>query len=161
MATIQVGVPIPLFDRGQGGVAVVRWRHAATIAGVGQSRLKVQDRLTVADQRYENADLQLILHAKQVIPDATAALAQVDKDYEAKVERFFDTLNARRVFSTARLEYANLLGELWVAEIEALIQSIRKYLDGTRLGYRSCNRVTEWSECRFRQRYNRPLHSER
>jgi cobalt-zinc-cadmium efflux system outer membrane protein len=127
MATVQVGVPLPLFDRNQGNVVAARSRHAATIAGAAAARLKVRERLTIAYQRYENANRQLDLYAKQVIPDATAALAQVDKVYEAKGERFFDTLDARRVLTSARIEYANMLGELWAAaaEIESLIQSQR------------------------------------
>ena len=68
------------------------------------------------------------MYAKQVIPDATAALAQVDKVYEAKGERFFDTLDARRVLTSARIEYANTLGELFAAaaEIEAVTQTRSK-----------------------------------
>lgn len=124
-ATVQVGVPLPLFDRNQGNVAAARSRHAALLAAVGQARLKVRERLATAYQRYENADRQLRLYAEHVIPDATAALTQVDKVYEAKGERFFDTLDARRVLTTARIEYANALGELFAAaaEIEAVAQT--------------------------------------
>ena len=62
-----------------------------------------------------------------MLPDAAAALEQIDKVYEAKSERFFDTLDARRVLSQARIDYAQALGELWsaVAEIEAVSQPRR------------------------------------
>ena len=60
-----------------------------------------------------------------MLPDAAAALEQIDKVYAAKGERFFDTLDARRVLTQARIDYAQALGDLWaaVAEIEAVTQT--------------------------------------
>jgi outer membrane protein TolC len=62
-----------------------------------------------------------------VLPDAAAALQQIDKIYEARGERFFDTLDARRILTQARIDYAQALGDLWaaVAEIEAVVQLAR------------------------------------
>ena len=59
-----------------------------------------------------------------MLPDAAAALEQIDKIYAAKGERFFDTLDARRVVSQARIDNAEALGDLWIAaaEIEAVAQ---------------------------------------
>jgi cobalt-zinc-cadmium efflux system outer membrane protein len=124
MASVQVGVPLPLWDRNQGNVAAARARVVAATAGVDQARLRTVERLTVAYQRYENARRQLALYRTRVLPDAITALEQIDKVYEAKGERFFDTLDARRVLAQARIDYVQTLGELWsaVAEIEALTQ---------------------------------------
>ncbi len=124
MASVQVGVPLPLWDRNQGNVAAARARLASATAGVDQARLRTVERLTVAYQRYENARRQIALSRTRVLPDAATALEQIDKIYEAKGERFFDTLDARRVLAQARIDTAQALGELWaaVAEIEALTQ---------------------------------------
>jgi cobalt-zinc-cadmium efflux system outer membrane protein len=127
MANVQVGLPIPLWDRNQGNILAAQARLAAATAGVEQTRLKLVERLTHAYQRYENARRQLELYRSKVLPDAAAALAQIDKVYEAKGERFFDTLDARRVLAQSRIDYAQALGDLWaaVAEIESLIQQGR------------------------------------
>ena len=61
----------------------------------------------------------------ELLEDLRRHSPKVDKVYEAKGERFFDTLDSRRVLTTARIEYANALGELWAAEIEALIPPLR------------------------------------
>jgi cobalt-zinc-cadmium efflux system outer membrane protein len=122
--SVQVGVPLPLWDRNQGNVAAAKARVAAASAGVEQARLRAVERLTNAYQRYENARRSLDLYRTKVLPDAATALEQIDKVYEAKGERFFDTLDARRVLAQARIDYAQAFGELWaaVAEIEALLQ---------------------------------------
>lgn len=107
-----------------GSVLAARARLQAATTGVEQARLRQVERLTGAYQRYENARRQLDLYRAKVLPDAAAALAQVDKVYEARGERFFDTLDARRVLSQARIDYAQALGDLWAAaaEIEAVAQ---------------------------------------
>jgi outer membrane protein TolC len=59
-----------------------------------------------------------------VLPDAARALEQIDRVYAARGERFLDTLDARRVLTQARIDYAQSLGDLWaaIAEIEAVVQ---------------------------------------
>jgi cobalt-zinc-cadmium efflux system outer membrane protein len=87
----------------------------------------VVERLTGAYQRYENARRQLDLYRTRVLPDAAAALEQIDAVYAAKGERFFDTIDARRVLAQARIDYAQAVGDLWsaVAEIEGIAQGPR------------------------------------
>ncbi len=123
-ASVQVGVPLPVWDRNQGNILSAKYRLQSATASVEQARLRVNERLTHAYQRYENARRQLDLYKTKVLPDAAAALMQIDKVYEAKGERFFDTLDARRVLAQARIDYAQTLGDLWsaVAEIETIAQ---------------------------------------
>lgn len=124
IANAQLGIPIPVFDRNQGNVTAARGRLLAAVAGIEQARLRGLERLTGAYQRYANARRQLDLYETRILPDARAALDQILAVYEAKGERFFDTLDARRVLSQARIDYAQTLGDLWtaVAEIEAVTQ---------------------------------------
>jgi cobalt-zinc-cadmium efflux system outer membrane protein len=124
MASVLVGLPIPVWDRNQGNITAARYRLRVAEAGVEQARLRAVERLAGAYQRYENARRQLDLYKTKVLPAAAAALAQIDKVYEVRGERFFDTLDARRVLSQARIDYAQALGDLWAAaaEIEAVAQ---------------------------------------
>jgi len=124
MASVQIGVPLPVFDRNQGNIAAARHRIRVTEAGVEQARLRAVERLAGSYQRYENARRQLELYRTKILPDAAAALEQIDQVYSARGERFFDTLDARRVLSQARIDYAQFVGDLWaaVAEIEAVAQ---------------------------------------
>ena len=125
MASVQIGLPLPVWDRNQGNIVAARARLQTATAGVEQTRLRLIERLTSAYQKYENARRQVELYRTKVLPDAAAALEQIDKVYSAKGERFFDTLDARRVLAQARIDYAQALGDLWaaVAEIESVTQS--------------------------------------
>lgn len=124
MASVTVGVPLPLFDRNQGNILAAKARVHAAGAAVEQARLKSIERLTTAYQKYLNALRQLDLYRTKILPDATAALEQIDRVYAARGERFFDTLDARRVLAQARIDYAQSVGDLHAAaaEIEAVIQ---------------------------------------
>jgi cobalt-zinc-cadmium efflux system outer membrane protein len=124
MASVLVGLPLPVWDRNQGNILAARARLVAATATVEQTRLRQVERLAGAYQKYENAKRQLELYKTKVLPDAAAALEQIDKVYAAKGERFFDTLDARRVLAQARIDSAQALGDLWaaVAEIEAVAQ---------------------------------------
>ncbi len=127
MASVQVGLALPVFDRNRGNIAAAQARVVAAEAGVAQAQLRATERLAVAYQRYENARRQLDLYRTRVLPDAAAALEQIDRVYAARGERFLDTLDARRVLTQARIDYAQSLGDLWaaVAEIEAVAQRPR------------------------------------
>jgi len=127
MASVQVGLPLPVFDRNRGNIAAAQARLVAAEAGVEQARLRAAERLAGAYQRYENARRQLDLYRTRVLPDAAAALEQIDRVYAARGERFLDTLDARRVLTQARIDYAQSLGDLWsaAAEIEAVAQFAR------------------------------------
>ncbi len=82
-----------------------------TEAGVGQARLWAPERLAAAYQRYENARRQLDLYKTKILPDAEAALGQIEKMYAARGERLSDTLDARRVLAQARIDHAQTLGD--------------------------------------------------
>lgn len=127
MASVQIGLPLPAWDRNQGNIVAAKSRLQAAEVGVEQARLRTAERLAVAYQRYENARRQLELYRTKVLPDAATALEQIDKVYAARGERFFDTLDARRVLAQARIDYAQALGDLWaaIAEIEAIAQFAR------------------------------------
>jgi cobalt-zinc-cadmium efflux system outer membrane protein len=124
IANVQAGVMLPVFNMNQGNILAARARLAAATAAVEQTRLQQRERLAAAFQRYHNARRQAVLFEEQVIPDARSALAQVEKVYAATGQRFFETLDARRVLAQARIDYLQALGDAWqaVGEIEAITQ---------------------------------------
>ncbi|HEX3152879.1 MAG TPA: TolC family protein [Gemmataceae bacterium] len=127
MANVQIGVMLPFWHRNEGNILAAQGRLVQAQKGVDQARLRVRERLTAACQKYRNARRQLDLYDKQVIPDATTALKQVEMIYEAKGERFFETLDARRVLAQARVDYRQALGDAWqaISEIEGIVQATK------------------------------------
>jgi outer membrane protein, heavy metal efflux system len=128
IANVQVGVTLPVWHRNEGNILAAQGRLAQAQAGVGQARVRVRERLATAYQKYRNARRQMDLYEKEILPDAQAALEQVEKVYEAKGERFFETLDARRVLAQARIDHLQALGDCWQAlsEIEGLTQPADK-----------------------------------
>ncbi|HJZ93264.1 MAG TPA: TolC family protein [Gemmataceae bacterium] len=128
IANVQVGVTLPIWHHNEGNILAAQGRLAQAQAGVGQARVRVRERLAAVYQKYRNARRQMDLYEKEILPDARAALEQVEKVYEAKGERFFETLDARRVLAQARIDYLQALGDCWQAlsEIEGLTQPADK-----------------------------------
>jgi outer membrane protein, heavy metal efflux system len=128
MANVQVGVMLPVWNRNEGNILAARGRLAQAEAGIGQARVRLRERLTAAYQKYRNARRQADLIGHQILPDARTALEQVEKVYEARGERFFETLDARRVVAQARIDQIQAVADAWqaVTEIESLIRSGRQ-----------------------------------
>jgi cobalt-zinc-cadmium efflux system outer membrane protein len=128
IANVQVGVTLPIWNRNEGNILAAQGRLAQAQAGVGQARVKNRERLAAAYQRYRNAVRQVELYEKQILPDARTALEQVENVYEVRGERFFETLDARRVLAQARIDYLLALGDAWqaITEIETVSQPWRK-----------------------------------
>jgi cobalt-zinc-cadmium efflux system outer membrane protein len=129
MVSVQVGIPLPLWDRNQGNITSARSRTALMQAGVEQVRLRLMERLVTAYQRYDNARQQVERYRTTILPQAASALEQIEKIYDLRGERFTDTLDARRTLAQARIEYAQLQGEVWMiaAEIESIVQSPKHF----------------------------------
>jgi cobalt-zinc-cadmium efflux system outer membrane protein len=128
IAAVQVGVMLPVWNRNEGNILAAQGRLAQAEAGVGQARVRLRERLTAAYQKYRNARRQADLIEHQILPDARTALEQVEKVYEARGERFFETLDARRVVAQARIDYVQALADAWQAatEIESLTRPSRQ-----------------------------------
>jgi cobalt-zinc-cadmium efflux system outer membrane protein len=125
MANVQVGVALPVWNQNEGNILAAQGRLAQAQAGIGQARVRVRERLAAAYQRYQNARRQVELYEKQILPDARIALEQVQQVYEVRGERFFETLDVRRVLAQARIDYLQAVGDAWQAasEIEGLAPS--------------------------------------
>ena len=124
IANAQAGVMLPAWNRNQGNIRAARARLVAAEADVERARLQQRERLATAYQRVANMRRQLETLDQNVIPDATKAIEQVRQIYEARGERFFETLDARRTLAQSRIDRLNALGEWHTAraELDAITQ---------------------------------------
>src|SRR5204863_340650 len=111
-------------NRNQGNIRAARARVVAAEADVDKVRVQQRERLATAVQKAMNAQRQLEALDREIILDATRAIEQVRQIYEARGERFFEMLDARRMLAQARIDRLNTLGELHAAraEIDAIVQ---------------------------------------
>lgn len=125
-ASAQVGVRIPLWNKNQGNIAAADAEALRRAAEVEAVRLKLNERLVAAFQRYSAAQAQAEQFEKRILPQAKEALRLSKVAFESGDTKFDYTslLDAQRTLASAKLSYVQTLSEAWraVAEVEGLLQ---------------------------------------
>ena len=114
-ANVQLGIPIPIFDRNQGNIsaAEANWRGAQK--EIKRIELDLQDRLAVAFRRYANARQQVDRYRTRMVPRAKKSLSLVTKGYEKGQVKYLTALTAQQTFVQVNLSYLDSLRELRVS----------------------------------------------
>ncbi|MEZ6110683.1 MAG: TolC family protein [Pirellulaceae bacterium] len=122
---LQVALPIPLWNRNQGGVRQARAELSAAERALNRTELSLQQRLASAYQQYANARNQVQDYSRPdgILDTARRSLELVNSGYRAGELNFLDLLTAQRTNSQTNLAYIEALGELWtaIAEIDGLL----------------------------------------
>jgi len=115
VTNIQVGIPIPVFNRNQGNIrsAEAEWVRACN--EVKRIELDLQDRLAVAYRRYANARQQADRYSKRMVPRARRSLKLVTDGYEQGQVEYLTLLNAQQTYLEVNLSYLDSLRELRAA----------------------------------------------
>jgi cobalt-zinc-cadmium efflux system outer membrane protein len=117
VASVRIGVPLPLWNRNQGGILRAQGELAAAQSEVRQIELELTNRLAQAFERYSNARYQVELYTKQILPDARQSLDIVQKGYSAGEFSFLSLLLAQRTNVQTNLMYIESLRQLRAAEV--------------------------------------------
>lgn len=122
---IQAGLPIPIFNRNQGGIQQAYGDLVAAERAVQGLELQLADRLTVAFRRYQQAREQVRRYAGQMLFKAQEGLDLVTAGYRAGEIDYLTFLTSQRTYFQTQLAYIDALEQLWVAtaEIEGLLLS--------------------------------------
>jgi len=115
VTNVQLGVPLPVFDRNQGNIRRAQAEWFAARADVERTELELQDRLAVAYRRYANARQQVERYGGQIVPKAQQSLELVSAGYEQGQVEYLTLLTAQETFLRASLSYLDSLQELWSA----------------------------------------------
>src|SRR5206468_9063926 len=73
VTAVQVGVPVPIFDRNQGGIYQAQSNLARALEDAHKARADLTARLADAFERYSNNRVLLEMYATQVIPNQVQA----------------------------------------------------------------------------------------
>jgi outer membrane protein, heavy metal efflux system len=126
-AMVEVGGPLPLWNRNQGNIAAARADLTRAHATIRQVELSLAERLNLAFQRYQAARQQVEAYEREILKSARESLRLVVQGYESGDPKYGYTtvLQAQLVLFQARLVYVTALGDLWraVAEIGGLVQA--------------------------------------
>jgi cobalt-zinc-cadmium efflux system outer membrane protein len=127
--SVQVGAPIPLFNRNQGNIFAARAAVARTRQEVRATELKITELVALAIQRYQTARRQVEEYEKRIMPNAEESIKLVERGYQSGDPKYDYTalLQAQRVLAQVRLGYVAAFGELWrsVSDLAALLQQDR------------------------------------
>lgn len=120
---LQVGVPLPLWNRNQGGIRQAQAEIAEANRNVDRVELDLKRRLAEAFQSYSNARARAEIYATTILPKARQTFELVQRGYRLGEVGYLDLLTAQRTNSQTNLAYLDALGSLWAswAEIDGLL----------------------------------------
>ena len=122
---MQIGVPIPIFDRQQGNIMNAQ----GTVMKSAQEAPRVQNdlanKLADAVERYENARNLADLYRENILPDQARAFRGLyEQHQQSDTVGFVDVVNAQQTLLNSINVYINTLSLRWIAltDIGSLLQ---------------------------------------
>ena len=115
---VAVSVPIPIYNRNQGGVARAQHEFVAATRALTQLELDLQNRLAPTFERYANAKNQVKRYRQVILPTADESLSLTQKLYAAGEANYAMLLTAQRTYSQTQLGYLDAMQSLRIAEIQ-------------------------------------------
>lgn len=122
---LQAGVPLPLWNRNQGGIRQAQADIAAARRNADRVELDLKRRLAEAFQAYSTSRMQAQTYSTSILPKAQQTFDLVQRGYSLGEVGYLDLLNAQRTFSQTNFAYLESLESLWRswAQIEGLLLS--------------------------------------
>jgi cobalt-zinc-cadmium efflux system outer membrane protein len=114
----QVALPVPVFNRNQGGVQRAMAELVGAQRAVRQAELSLQDRLADSFETFANARMQVQKYRHDILPAAHQALELTRAAYAKGNVEYDDLLTSQRTNANANLEYLKALKELRTSEME-------------------------------------------
>lgn len=114
---VEVGVPIPLFNRNQGSVEAARANLERTQQEARRVELALRQRAAVAVQMYRNSRIMVDHHRKELLPRAQAAYELMVKRYGLMLASYPQVLMTQQMLFQLQTDYIAALDELWMNSI--------------------------------------------
>ena len=123
IAGIQVGIPLPLWNRNQGGIRQAQAEITEAVRNVDRVELNLNRRLADAFRQYTDAHVTASNYASDILPRAQRTFELVQRGYKQGEVGYLDVLAAQQTFSQTNLVYLDALGSLWQSyvQIEGLL----------------------------------------
>jgi cobalt-zinc-cadmium efflux system outer membrane protein len=112
VAGAQVTLPLPLWNRNQGGIAKARASLLAAQLRLETVQLRLEQRLAVEYQRYETSLIRVEALEGDILRRAQQSIDVATQGYAAGELGFLDFLTVQRTYFQANLEYLTALGQL-------------------------------------------------
>jgi len=106
---LEVGLPLPLFNRNQGNIRKARAELIAAEREVERIELSLRDRLAATFERYASAENQARNYAAEILPNAKKSLDLVQAGYRQGEFDYLTLLTAQRTYFRVNLAYLESL----------------------------------------------------
>ncbi len=119
-ANLQITLPLPLWNRNQGGIRRAFGDAMAAEQAMQRVQLDLQSRLAAAFQRYQSASNQVHEYSKPggILDKSRRTLDLLRSGYQAEEFGILDLLTAQRTFFETNLAYLDALQELTTSAME-------------------------------------------
>lgn len=117
IAEVQVGVPLPIFNRNQGNIRKAQAELAAAHCEVRRVELELRQRLAATFEQYQNARCQVEKYATRILPNARTSLELVTAGYRQGEFNYVALLTSQRTFFQVNLAYVDAIRELRAAAV--------------------------------------------
>ena len=112
LANVEVGLPLPLFNRNQGNICRAHAELVAAQSEVHRVELELHERLVGAFQHYADARHQVDVYSRSILPKAKSSLDLVASGYRQGELGYLVLLTAQRTYANVNLAYLESLREL-------------------------------------------------
>jgi len=113
IAGVQVGMPIPLWNRNQGGIRQAQAEITQAVRNVDRVELDLKRRLAGVYQEYSDAQVTAETYRNDILPRSKKTFDLVQKGYKQGEVGYLDLLAAQQTFSQTNLAYLDAVGNLW------------------------------------------------
>jgi len=118
VAGAQIGLPLPIWNRNQGGIRQARAEVAEAMRNVDRVELNLNRRLADAFRQYTDAHVTATSYAVDILPRAQRTFELVQRGYKQGEVGYLDVLAAQQTFSQTNLVYLDALGSLWQSYVQ-------------------------------------------
>lgn len=135
--TVGASVPIPVFDRNQGGIQESQYNVAKGREEQRAMKVRVLTEIADAFQAMASAHARSAILGKQVVPEARKAFDAASSGYSEGKFPYLDVLDAQRTVFDSRVQHLEALAEYLaaVADIEGLVgQSVETIVETNKTG---------------------------
>ena len=115
---VEVGMPLPIFDRNQGNIVRAQSALAAAERELQRVELDLRERLATAYWQYCNARRRAEAYAQTILPHARKSLDLTRVGYREGEFAYLALLTAQRTFHDTMLNYLSSLEDLWARSVE-------------------------------------------
>ena len=112
IAAVEVGVPLPFFNRNQGNISKAQSQLVAAQNEVRRVELELRQRLAAIFEQYENARQQVQKYSDDILPNAAKTLELVRSGYRQGENNYQTLLISQRTYFQANLAYLESLRQL-------------------------------------------------